>query len=309
MTFSFNAFFSRSPAIRYRRLRQATSCLLALTSWLLCSVAGHSAEFQAYHFDDNTLVITTDNGKVQIRAYGDSAFEVWYQPDNMSQLPSFALSETATQSPILVETHDDFLSLNAGNISAVISKSPFQISYYRGSKLLLAEESGLVNADDIRGFRFRLQADEKLLGGGERILGMDRRGQAFPLYNRAHYGYTTDSSQMYFGLPAVMSSQHYTLIFDNSASGYMDLGKSQADIMQFGATGGRSAYIIVAGDSYPELIENTANITGKQPLPPRWALGNFASRFGYRSEQQVRDTVQKFIDEGFPLDAVILDLY
>ena len=309
MIFSFTSIFPLLAAATYRRLRQPLCCLIALSGSLLLSPAAISAEFQAYQWQDNSLLITTDAGKVQISAYGESAFEVWYQPDNMQQLPSFALSESATRSPILLETHEDFLSLNAGNISAVISKSPFQISYYRGSKLLLAEESGLINAEGIRGFRFSLQADEKLLGGGERILGMDRRGQAFPLYNRAHYGYTTESSQMYFGLPAVMSSQHYTLIFDNSANGYMDLGKSEADVMQFGAVGGRTAYIVVAGETYPELIENTANISGKQPLPPRWALGNFASRFGYRSEQQVRDTVQKFIDEGFPLDAVVLDLY
>jgi oligosaccharide 4-alpha-D-glucosyltransferase len=40
-----------------------------------------------------------------------------------------------------------------------------------------------------------------------------------------------------------------------------------------------------------------------------WALGNFASRFGYRTEQEARDTVQKFIDEDFPVDAIVLDLY
>ena len=281
----------------------------SLLCLLLYIPLSYGADYRSHSFDNNKLLIDTDDGVVQISAYGASAFEVFYQPYNLKQLPSFALSENATTSSMQLESHADFLSLNAGKISAVVTKSPFQISYYRDSKLLLAEESGLVNQDGIRGFRFQLQADEKLLGGGERILGMDRRGHAFPLYNKAHYGYTTESSQMYYGLPAVMSSAHYTLIFDNSASGYMDLGKSQTDIMQFGANGGRTAYIVVAGDTYPELIKNTAELTGKQPLPPRWALGNFASRFGYHSEQEVRDTVQKFIDEGFPLDAVVIDLY
>ncbi|KXI30672.1 glycoside hydrolase family 31 protein [Paraglaciecola hydrolytica] len=315
MTSSCAAFFSCNPTIlkapqTARRFLRGFKLVLQTMLWVLVWLPlSHGAEYQSYRLDNNTLQITTNEGIVQISAYGDSAFETWYQPTGLQQLPSFAISETATNSALVLETHEDFLSLNAGKISAVITKSPFQISYYRGTKLLLAEESGLVNLDGIRGFRFQLQEHEKLIGGGQRILGMDRRGQAFPLYNKAHYGYTTESSQMYFGLPAVMSSQHYSLIFDNSASGFMDLGKSLPDVMQFGAVSGRTAYIVVAGNNYSELVKNTAELTGKQPLPPRWALGNFASRFGYHSEQEVRDTAQKFIDEGFPLDAIVLDLY
>ncbi|MEI8647383.1 glycoside hydrolase family 31 protein [Paraglaciecola sp. Hal342] len=137
---------------------------------------------------------------------------------------------------------------------------------------------------------------------------MDRRGQRFPLYNKAHYGYTTESKQMYFGLPAVMSSNKYVLIFDNSAR-EMDLGSTNSDEMRFEAVGGRTSYIVVAGESYPNLIEHYVTVTGKQPLPPRWALGSFASRFGYRSEQEVRDTVKLYQESGFPLDAIVLDLY
>lgn len=283
--------------------------LLATLLWLLGAADSFSATYQSYRLDGQKLILTTDEGEVQISAYGESAFEVYYQPTNMQQLPSFALREGITPSALNVENNSQFLSVSAGNVSVVVSKSPLQLSFYQGSDLLLAEELGLFNQADMRGFRFKLQADEKLIGGGERILGMDRRGQAFPLYNKAHYGYSTESSQMYFGLPAVMSNKHYTLIFDNSASGYMDLGRTESNVMQFGASAGRTAYIVVAGETYPKLIENTVNITGKQPLPPRWAMGNFASRFGYHNEAEVRATVNQFIEEGFPLDALMLDVY
>jgi oligosaccharide 4-alpha-D-glucosyltransferase len=110
-------------------------------------------------------------------------------------------------------------------------------------------------------------------------------------------------------MPAVLSSNKYILLFDNSAKGWMDLGKSDPNIMRFEAVSGRMSYLIFAGETYPELIKNYVEVTGKQPMPPRWALGNFASRFGYRTEQEVRDTVNKFIELDFPLDALILDLY
>jgi oligosaccharide 4-alpha-D-glucosyltransferase len=130
-----------------------------------------------------------------------------------------------------------------------------------------------------------------------------------PLYNRAHYGYGTESNQMYYGLPAVMSDKKYAVVFDNSASGFIDIGHSDKQVLSFSAMGGRTAYLFVAGDSYPQLIDNFTQLTGRQPLPPRWALGNFASRFGYQSEKETRETVQKFIQQDFPLDAVVLDLY
>ena len=44
-------------------------------------------------------------------------------------------------------------------------------------------------------------------------------------------------------------------------------------------------------------------------MPPRWAFGNFASRFGYHSEAEARKTIEKFKAEKIPVDAIILDLY
>jgi oligosaccharide 4-alpha-D-glucosyltransferase len=138
---------------------------------------------------------------------------------------------------------------------------------------------------------------------------MDRRGNKLPLYNKASYGYTTKAEQMYYSLPAVVSSNKYLLLFDNVASGEVDLGKTDKDVLEFSAVDGRTAYVVVAGDSYPDILDNYTAVTGRQPLPPRWAFGNFASRFGYRNDAEVRATAAKFKQTGFPVDALILDLY
>ena len=44
-------------------------------------------------------------------------------------------------------------------------------------------------------------------------------------------------------------------------------------------------------------------------MPPRWALGNLQSRFGYQTEKQARDVVDSMQQAGYPLDGIILDLY
>ena len=278
----------------------------------------------------NSLVITTEQGDVSLSTYGEQAIEVHYFlaqkglnaiETNAARLPSFAIKEGAMKQSFKLISKKKTLEFSSGTLTAIVTKIPFHIAFYKvkghEKQLLLTEERGFFTGSalendkqyNVQGFRFKLSEHEKLLGGGERVLGMDRRGHRMPLYNRAHYGYETQSNQMNFSLPAVFSSNKYILLFDNSAKGWMDLGESEQNIMQFEAVSGRMAYLVFAGDTYPELIKNYVEVTGKQPMPPRWAFGNYASRFGYRSEQEVRDTVNKFIDLDFPLDALILDLY
>lgn len=294
------------------------------------SLVKKNHHYISHQITANVLEVTTEQGKVSLSSYGEQAIEVHYQltkqplnllESNAAKLPSFAIKESALKQKFNVSNTKTTLEFSIDKLTAIITKSPFNIAFYKtqGQKkqLLLAEESGYFTdttrdndkQHHVQGFRFHLSKNEKLLGGGERVLGMDRRGQRMPLYNRAHYGYETQSDQMNFSIPAVFSSNKYILLFDNSAKGWMDLGKSEKNIMQFEAVSGRMSYLVFSGDTYPELLNNFVNVTGKQPIPPRWALGNYASRFGYRSEQEVRDTVDKFIELDFPLDALILDLY
>jgi len=310
---------------------------LALSTQSLAS----TNDYLSHSLEGNAVVINTNTAKVTLRAYGEGAIETHYQSIEeklpASHLPSYAIKEQAMSTELVIKENESQLTLTLNKLSAVINKSPFAISYYQKdnhqkNKLLIAEQQGffsgtvdeiteiaaidgsstvskIVKKLPVQGFRFHLNDTEKLLGGGERVLGMDRRGYSFPLYNRAHYGYTTQSEQMNFSIPAVMSSEKYIVLFDNSAKGYMDLAKKEKNTLEFSAVAGRMSYIVFSADTYPKLLNNYVDVTGKQPLPPRWSLGNYASRFGYRNEKEVRDTVNKFIDLDFPLDALILDLY
>ena len=285
-----------------------------------------NSHYLSHQLTENTLSITTSEHTVTLRAYGKGAIATHYQSNKVrlpaNQLDSFAIKEGAKPSQFLLTENTQQLVLTLNQLTAVIKKSPFAINYYQKnaqqqSRLLIAEEQGFFSghAKDgetnlaVQGFRFKLTDSEKIMGGGERVLGMDRRGHRLPLYNRAHYGYSTQSDQMNFSIPAVMSSNKYIVLFDNSAKGFMDIAKEEDNILSFSAVAGRMAYIVFAADSFPALLNNYVDVTGKQPLPPRWSFGNYASRFGYRSQQEVQTTVNKFIDLDFPLDALILDLY
>jgi len=286
--------------------------LLYTTALLIGFVSAAHAEFGEYlghDLDGQTLRVHTDMGELRITARDDAAFEVHYLEKGVKQLPSFALAGEPPEIPVaLFESQQSFVFAVDG-LMAFINKSPVRIDYARDGNQLFSEEQGYFNNENARGFRFKLDEGEKILGGGERVLGMDRRGHRMPLYNRAHYEYKTESNQMYYSVPAILSSDKYMIVFDNSASGWLDIGETEPDVLQFEAVGGRTSYLVIAGDNYPALVKNYTDVTGRQPLPPRWTFGNFASRFGYHTEKEARDVVKRFRRADIPLDAIILDLY
>lgn len=219
-------------------------------------------EYESHETFGNTLVIATTDGALRLTAVDDAAFEVHYAERGVKQLPSFALAPQNGEFASAVTETDTTIAFRIDGLTAVVDKSPVRVSYFRDGEPLVEEEHGYFAHDTLRGFRFALEDGEKILGGGQRVMGMDRRGKRMPLYNKASYGYTTEAEQMYYSLPAIMSTDRYMIVFDNSANGWLDIGHAEEDVLQFEAVGGRTSYIVVAGDTYPELIENYTDTTG-----------------------------------------------
>ncbi|WP_338292845.1 TIM-barrel domain-containing protein [Planctobacterium marinum] len=305
---------SKSVFSTIRALWGAAKCFSGLLFLVFCSTTVLAAQYIGHNLDGHTLIVQTDKGAVHFTPLSDAAVDVEFRALHAKRFDSYAIDPNVGTSAYSLEDSDNTLLFQGQSLQVRVTKAPFNVAFYGNQNLLLSHESGFFQYEGLRGIRFGLGEDEKLIAGGQRVLGMDRRGYRLPLYNKTHWGYTTESNQMYFGLPALLSSKGYGLIFDNAAKGAMDLGASESDVLQFEAIAGRNAYIVVAGLSdnkvdYSKLIQNFTAITGRQPMPPAWAFGNFASRFGYRSEQQVRDVVKKYQTLDIPLDSVVLDLY
>ena len=162
--------------------------LFASTCW------ADFGEYRSHALDGNTLTIQSSRGELRITAVDNAAFEVHYVEDGVKQLPSFALAPANGEHAVDVEETDAALSFVLDGITAVIDKTPVRIAFERDGAPLVAEEHGYFAYETTRGFRFALDNNEKILGGGQRVLGMDRRGHRLPLYNKASYGYTTEAN-------------------------------------------------------------------------------------------------------------------
>lgn len=257
----------------------------------------------------NRLEVVTSDGVYLLTPYSDRIMETVFVPNGEAQDTRSHAVVMAPKGAARVTAVGGAVEFTTGGISATITRSPFGISYAYKGRPLVAEKNGYTRKDKHESIDFALAPGEALYGGGARALGMNRRGHRLPLYNKAHYGYGQKSEQMSFGMPLVLSSKMYMVHFDNPTTGFLDLDAKQANVLSYEPSSGRKAYQVIAGDSWEQLAYEYTSLTGRQPLPPRWAFGNFASRFGYHSEAEARATVDKFIAEQVPLDAIVFDLY
>ncbi len=163
--------------------------------------------------------------------------------------------------------------------------------------------------NEYKGFQFELKEGEKIFGGGERALPLNRRGYKFNLYNNPWYGYNEGADNLNYSVPFFTSSNGYGLFFDNPSKGYVDIAKTNNNIFEVGFISGQLNFYVILGKTYKEILQSYHILTGKQPLPPRWAMGNLMSRFGYTSETQVEEIAAKMKKENIPVDAVIFDLF
>ncbi|MBQ0786785.1 MAG: DUF4968 domain-containing protein [Oceanihabitans sp.] len=268
-------------------------------------------EFVAAKFNDNQLEINVSDGSYKMQFFSPEIIETTFLPTGETALhtKSHAVVLTEAFSEVTFHESESEITYNAKDLSVKITKAPFHISYWYHGKEVTSEKNGYQKTDALETIQLNLTPDEVLYGGGARALGMNRRGNRLELYNKAHYGYEDRSELMNYTMPIVVSSNKYLIHFDNAPIGFLDLDSKADNTLTYETISGRKTYQVVVGDSWLDLIKNYTKLTGTQPMPPRWALGNFSSRFGYHSQQEVEATAQKFRDENIPLDAIIIDIF
>lgn len=291
------------------KFRYVLFCFLILNAF--CAKSQNSNRFlKKLVQDNNTINIDVNDGKYIIKYYSSEIVETTFIPNGEAFNPkSHAVVLEPTKVELIMHTSNGKTLAKSDGISVFIHHHPFKIEYFYHDDLIISEKLGYQKDENYEKIEFNLSKDEVLYGGGARALGMNRRGNRLQLYNRAHYGYETRSELMNFTMPLMVSSKKYMIHFDNAPIGFLDLDSKKNNTLVYETISGRKTYQIVVGNSWLKLIDNYTDLTGKQPMPPRWILGNFSSRFGYHSQSETERTIAKFKEENIPVDGVILDLY
>jgi oligosaccharide 4-alpha-D-glucosyltransferase len=293
------------------RLKQFVNLIFLLC--LSLNVFGQLIERQFEKFEDygQKISLYVSDGVFEIVPFNEKVAHISFFPkDYKVKNFSFAVDAVPVNTNYHLEDNQNQIIVNLGNLKMKIEKQPFAISYYnKEGELLITGNHQFIEFVRNAPLDFSISGDEIFYGGGARVLGMNRRGNVLQLYNRAHYGYETHSGLMNYTLPIFISSKKYAVLFDNASVGFLDLDSKKTNHVSYESKSGIPNYFVIAGNDWYDLTNQYTWLTGRQPLPPRWIFGNFSSRFGYHSQKEVEQTVDKFFKDKIPLDAVIIDIY
>ncbi len=72
--------------------------------------------------------------------------------------------------------------------------------------------------------------------------------------------------------------------------------------------GNTDVYLFAHGSAYQQALDEFHRLTGPQPLLPRWALGNWWSRYHPYTAEEYRQLIERFEAEGIPFSVGVLDM-
>ncbi|MDF1499112.1 MAG: glycoside hydrolase family 31 protein [Anaerolineales bacterium] len=253
---------------------------------------------------DHGAEFTFEQAKLEILFLAEDVVRVSWRPGE-PPVP-YAIQERywPGAQPALSETAQNWI-LAAGKVSAHITPS--------GSVTWLLDEQVIRHEDDPlrqrKTWRHRSPLPETaaVYGLGGRTRAVNLRGGAYRLWNRDPGGsYGRDDDPLYLNVPMMLVLHDETchvVFYENPYDGVISI-RDEIDL-QF--HGGMLRYYLCFGD-LEQVLQRYSDLTGRALLPPRWALGFHQSRWGYRTEDDVRDVLQGFREHDLPLSAIHLDI-
>ena len=187
-------------------------------------------------------------------------------------------------------------------------------------QLTVRDSSGKIVSQDARpihfdGNEFRIYKsmplDEHFFGLGDKTGPLDRRNEAFTLWNTDAYRFQESTDPIYKAIPFFMTYQAGRasgVLMDNTWRSSFDFGKELRDAYSFGAANGPIDYYIFLGSAPKKVVETYAWLTGTPPLPPLWSLGYQQSRYSYMTQARVLEIAKHLRADRIPTDAIYLDI-
>lgn len=105
----------------------------------------------------------------------------------------------------------------------------------------------------------------------------------------------------------VCSRRGYVAI-DDSESMVFDGEGFVASRKGNGMKGEIDGYLFAYGHDYEGAVKALYMLSGKQPLLPRWALGNWWSRYYRYTDDEYLKLMDRFADEGLPFSVAVIDM-
>jgi len=214
--------------------------------------------------------------------------------------------------PVVIDTGGDQFGFRTHALIVAVDKKTLELT--------VRDLAGNVLEQDVRPVRFDSDAfrmyksmplDEHYFGLGDKTGPLDRRNEAFTLWNTDAYRFQESTDPIYKSIPYFMTyraGRAVGILLDNTWRTSFDFGKESAGIYSFGAAAGPLDYYLFYGPSPKQVVETYAWLTGTPPLLPLWSLGFQQSRYSYMSQARVLEVAGRLRADSIPADAIYLDI-
>ena len=261
------------------------------------------------------MLIGTDRGTVAVTPLSTEIFKVSRIPAGVKSF-SFPASQSSVLSPsyegLTWFTTPDEVTIKSASTTVRIDRHSGRTLFLNAEgDTILAEAGGVDNSADVKTVSLRNGMAQNLYGAGERGHSLRLNGDTLVMFNRQNYGYTAGDpriSQMGITMPWFVSDAGYGVLFDDYNRATMALGKDS--IVYTSETPKPLSYFFVNGEGTLEgATRRYTELTGRQQLPPLWALGYITSKYGYHNEQEAFGAIDSLKRAGYPVDGIVFDLY
>ena len=156
-----------------------------------------------------------------------------------------------------------------------------------------------------------LRRNEGFFGLGDKTGKLNLIGTRKQLWGTDCYGYGNESDPVYKNIPFYIGQtpgSSYGVFMDNTFKSFFDFGSERKNVVSFWAQGGEMRYYFINGPRPLDVTRRFTELTGRAPMPPKWALGYHQSKWSYYPESVVRDLAKEFRDRKIPCDVIHLDI-
>lgn len=270
------------------------------------------------------LTFVLDNASVRINSVGDNSVKVWLEPSGRFErkYESFAETNDAVDPQKLTAvSKGDCYEVDAGDMILRIQKDPFKITYLDKSGNVLME-----NENDSMGWtedgqltvNNKIDEDEAFWGLGEVNGEYNRRGQRKVMWSVDIVGAAMDSAfpdwdegRSDLVQPYYVSSNGYSILYDNASYSVFDMGQTVEDTVTFGSynpyPAGDLIYYFTYGPSVKQITKTLTDIIGKSFFAPDWAYGNMQCHWGYK-QSDIEEVAETYREYEIPLDVMVADI-
>jgi alpha-glucosidase len=265
----------------------------------------------------NGIEVYSGKALVQVMALRDDVIRVRIARDGvLPEDASWAVLPAARQqrASVVSDSSDKAVGFRTKILRVQIERTTLHLSVTDLAGTTLQEDApGWPVEFHDKAFRIykQMSADEHYFGLGDKAGPLDRRNQAFTLWNTDAYNFQESTDPLYKSIPfflTLRAGRALGVLLDNTWCSSFDFGKQIDGVYSFGAEGGPIDYYLLYGPDPKRVVESYAWLTGPPPLPPLWALGYQQSRFSYETEAQLRDVAKRLRTDRIPADALYLDI-